>query len=93
MRPIVPVLLGCAVLGAALGWVATRPDPLEQSYGTGLTPDPEAGALVFAAGGCVSCHAAPESEGDKMLVLAGGLPFPSDFGTFHAPNISPDFCR
>jgi mono/diheme cytochrome c family protein len=25
-----------------------------------------------------------------MLVLAGGLPFPSDFGTFHAPNISPD---
>ncbi len=84
------ILLGCAILGAAFGWVVTGPDPLDPSYGAGLTPDPEAGALVFAAGGCVSCHAAPKSKGDKMLVLAGGLPFPSDFGTFHAPNISPD---
>ena len=90
MRRVIPILLGCAALGAALGWALTRPDPLEPSYGAGLTPDPEAGALVFAAGVCVSCHAAPESEEDERLVLAGGLPFASDFGTFHAPNISPD---
>ncbi|MBO9431507.1 cytochrome c [Sulfitobacter sp. R18_1] len=90
MRRVIPILLGCAALGAALGWALTRPDPLEPSYGAGLTPDPEAGALVFAAGGCVSCHAAPESEEDEQLVLAGGLPFASDFGTFYAPNISPD---
>ncbi|MEX3315541.1 cytochrome c [Sulfitobacter sp. PS-8MA] len=90
MRLIVTVVLGCAVLGAAAGWALTRPEPLDPDYAEGLTADPEAGALIFAAGGCVSCHAAPESEGEDRLVLAGGLPFASDFGTFYAPNISPD---
>ena len=84
------ILLGCAILGAAFGWYLTRPDPLNPDFGAELTPDPEAGALIFAAGGCVSCHAVPRSEGEAQLVLAGGLAFPSDFGTFHAPNISPD---
>lgn len=46
--------------------------------------------MVFAAGGCASCHAAPEASGEDKLVLAGGLPFASDFGTFYAPNISSD---
>ncbi|NUH64139.1 cytochrome c [Sulfitobacter sp. S0837] len=90
MRSVVTVVLACAVLGAGLGWGLTRPEPLDQSYGAGLTADPDAGALIFAAGGCVSCHAAPESEGEARLVLAGGLPFASDFGTFYAPNISSD---
>ncbi|SDG19840.1 cytochrome c [Sulfitobacter delicatus] len=90
MRRTLLILLGCAVLGAALGWVLTRPDPLEPNYAQGLTPDPQAGALIFAAGGCVSCHAVPKSEDEAQLVLAGGLAFPSKFGTFYAPNISPD---
>ena len=68
----------------------TRPATLDNSFGAGLTADPEAGALVFAAGGCASCHAAPEAEGDARLVLSGGLAIASDFGTFHVPNISPD---
>ncbi len=46
--------------------------------------------MVFASGGCVSCHAAPGAEGAEEQVLAGGLAFASDFGTFYAPNISPD---
>jgi len=44
-------------------------------------------ARLAGAAGCASCHHAPDSE-DK-LVLAGGQAFPSDFGTFYAPNISP----
>lgn len=63
---------------------------IDPNFGQGQTPDEAAGQLVFAAGGCVSCHAEPEATGDAKLVLAGGLPFPSDFGTFYAPNISPD---
>ena len=43
-----------------------------------------------SAGGCVSCHAKPGAEGDAQLVLSGGRPLKSDFGTFHVPNISPD---
>jgi mono/diheme cytochrome c family protein len=46
--------------------------------------------MVFWAGGCVSCHAAPGSEGDAKLTLSGGLALKSPFGTFHVPNISPD---
>jgi mono/diheme cytochrome c family protein len=47
------------------------------------------GENVFWAGGCASCHAAPQSEGDARLVLAGGLALKTEFGTFVAPNISP----
>jgi len=65
----------------------TRPAPLQPDFAKTHQPDTEAGALVFAAAGCASCHAAPDAE-DK-LTLAGGHSFASDFGTFYAPNISP----
>ncbi len=38
----------------------------------------------------MSCHAAPGAADDQKLVLSGGLALKSPFGTFHAPNISPD---
>ncbi|MFN4172552.1 MAG: diacylglycerol kinase, partial [Pseudorhodobacter sp.] len=41
------------------------------------------------AAGCASCHMAPGALGEAKLVLAGGMRFASDFGTFIAPNISP----
>ena len=77
-------------VAAVAAWIVTRPAPLDPDFGTGLEADQAAGALVFAAAGCQSCHAAPGTEGDARLVLAGGQAFDSDFGTFHAPNISPD---
>jgi mono/diheme cytochrome c family protein len=43
---------------------------------------------MFYAGGCSSCHAIPNQE-DKTK-LGGGLGLKSPFGTFYAPNISPD---
>ncbi|MEQ8408233.1 MAG: cytochrome c [Gammaproteobacteria bacterium] len=48
----------------------------------------ERGAYLVTAGGCVSCHAG-QREGMEET-LAGGLALESDFGTFYAPNITPD---
>jgi len=52
------------------------------------TPDLANGRTTFNAGGCSSCHAVP-GQPDR-LKLGGGLAIPSPFGTFYAPNISPD---
>jgi len=55
-----------------------------------LDGDAAAGETLFWAGGCASCHAAPGAEDDARLVMSGGVKLTSDFGTFVAPNISPD---
>ncbi len=81
-------LILVAVLAAAAGWWMTRARPLPGEALSGLAGDATRGETVFLAGGCASCHAAPESK-DKH-VLAGGQQFVSDFGSFIAPNISPD---
>lgn len=84
-------LIGVAVLGGAAFYFITAPNPLPESHWAGLgEPDLKNGEMVFWAGGCVSCHAAPGSQGDAKLTLAGGLALKSPFGTFHVPNISPD---
>lgn len=44
------------------------------------------GAYLVTAGGCISCH---RSEEDAES-LSGGLALETDFGTFYAPNITPD---
>lgn len=83
------VVLGA--IGAGVGLWLTAPDPLPESHWQALAaPDLGNGERMFNAGGCASCHAAPGAEGDAKLVMAGGLALESDFGTFHAPNISPD---
>ncbi len=81
-------LILVAALAAAAGWWITRPRPLPADALAGLTGVPERGEAVFLAAGCASCHAAPKAA-DKR-VLSGGQRFASDFGTFIAPNISPD---
>jgi len=84
------ILLGIVLVGAALAWVLTGPDPLDAAAVAGLTGDAARGEAVFHATGCASCHMAPEALGEARLVLAGGQKFPSAFGTFIAPNISSD---
>ncbi len=83
------VATGLAAIVAA-GLYVTRATPIDDQSLAGLNGDPGRGETVFIASGCASCHAAPEAEGEAKLVLAGGQRFPSDFGTFIAPNISPD---
>jgi mono/diheme cytochrome c family protein len=88
MRRIVLILLVLTLAGLAGFWVVTRPTVVAEAELAGLTGDPVAGEAVFWAAGCVSCHAAEGATGEDRLVLSGGQRFPSDFGTFVAPNIS-----
>lgn len=79
-----------SVAGAvAVGLFLTRPAALPADFAAGHVPDAAAGALVFHASGCASCHTKPDAESSDPPILSGGLAFPSDFGTFYAPNISP----
>ena len=77
-----------AVIGAAAFWLVTMPASVSASALSPYTPDLKNGEIMFHAGGCASCHATPE-QGDKSR-LGGGRELKSPFGTFVAPNISPD---
>ncbi|SEL04631.1 Cytochrome c, mono-and diheme variants [Roseivivax marinus] len=83
-------LVALAVIAGAAGLWITRTTPAEPGRFEALSGDPERGETVFVAAGCASCHHAPDAEGESKRVLAGGQRFPSDFGTFVAPNISTD---
>ena len=90
MRNFFRLLLGLAVLGGVIGWVLTAPDPIATADVPARDGDALNGEQVFWAAGCASCHSVPETQGAARLVLAGGRAFASDFGTFYAPNITPD---
>lgn len=73
--------------GLGVFWYLTTPQYVPASALAGGTPNLENGRLLFAAGGCASCHATAK---DQRTRLGGGLALHSPFGTFYAPNISPD---
>jgi mono/diheme cytochrome c family protein len=89
MRRLLITLLVFIALGLAGFVVLTDPRVVSPApvIGSLPAPDIENGKLLFAAGGCSSCHATPGQ--DDRLKLGGGLALGSPFGTFHAPNISP----
>lgn len=82
------VVLGLIAAGGV--YVMARPQPMAAAAVANLTGDAAKGELVFWAAGCASCHMAEGAKGEAQLVLSGGQRFPSDFGTFVAPNISQD---
>ena len=82
------VLFGLGLAALAAGLWLTRAVALPEDRFAGLAGNAASGEAVFWAAGCASCHAAPES--DDPLTLAGGQRFETTFGTFVAPNISPD---
>ncbi len=83
------ILIALGAAGAAAFVYITAPKRQDPARWTNLgEPDLANGREIFFAGGCTSCHAAPGAEGDARLVLSGGAPLKSPFGTFHAPNIS-----
>lgn len=90
MRRALLTLAVLAMIAGAAGLWITRPVTPDVTGLDALQGDPSQGAVVFAAGGCASCHAAPGTSGAAKLVLAGGYRIESPFGTFLAPNISPD---
>jgi len=88
MRRIFLALFLCAAAAVGLYFWLTAVPAAREVAAPDLTPDPANGQVIFNAGGCSSCHAVP-GQPDR-LKLGGGLAIPSPFGTFYAPNISPD---
>ena len=89
-RRLLLALAAPGFLGLAAFILLTQPRPGNMDDVLAATADAARGAQVFAAAGCGSCHMSPGASGNAPLVLAGGMEFASPFGTFHAPNISPD---
>jgi mono/diheme cytochrome c family protein len=89
LRRLLVMVVLLASLGFAGFYALTDPRVVSPApeIGTLPAPDVENGKVLFAAGGCSSCHATPNQ--DDKLRLGGGLALGSPFGTFHAPNISP----
>lgn len=90
MSRLINALAWVAVAGLGGFYLLTTPGSVQTAAYEGLKGDPVNGESVFWAAGCASCHMAPDAKGDAMMVLTGGQSFPSAFGTFIAPNISPD---
>lgn len=90
MHRFILFVIGLAVIGFGMFWAFSAPERLPAGALDGITADADLGEQVFYAAGCASCHAAPDAEGEEKRILAGGMRFPSPFGTFIAPNISPD---
>jgi mono/diheme cytochrome c family protein len=81
-------LVAVAVVGFAV-WLVIAPHKLgADTLAAGYKPDLANGEAMFVVGNCSACHATPGQPDRK--VLGGGLKLVSPFGTFHAPNISPD---
>src|SRR6058998_3207704 len=88
LRRIVLAAVVLAAIGFAVFRWLTIPAVLASNSLAAYTPNPANGFTMFNAGGCSSCHAVPNQP--DRLKLGGGLAIPSPFGTFYAPNISPD---
>jgi len=88
LRRIFLSLLLAAAAAFALYWWLTAPPPRLPVTTAAYSPKVGNGEIIFNAGGCSSCHAVP-GQPDRFR-LGGGLAIPSPFGTFYAPNISPD---
>jgi mono/diheme cytochrome c family protein len=79
------ILLGC------MGWLITSPRPSPVKPDPARTVSLENGKRLFHAGGCASCHGDENQKNvSEPARLSGGHRLASPFGTFIAPNISPD---
>jgi mono/diheme cytochrome c family protein len=88
MRRSMLALLVLVVLGAAVFWMLTLPSKVSAAILPAYTPDLANGKIMFHAGGCNSCHAIPDEE--DRTKLGGGMELKSPYGSFYAPNISPE---
>ena len=91
-RVFVLAVLCCLAAGLTALWFLTRPQVVAASALPPYAPNIDNGKTMFDIVGCSSCHAVPKDNPDKLdrLRLGGGLALASPFGTFYAPNISPD---
>jgi len=90
MRRFVLALGFLGGVGFLVFWILTSPQIIISAELPKQTGNPGKGKYIFYASGCASCHSAPGTKGDDKLTLTGGRNFKTPFGTFFAPNISPD---
>ncbi len=85
MSHIVRIIIAAA-LAAGVGIIVLTlwPLPPAPSLQT-MSGDPKRGAYLARLSGCVTCHTRPGAP-----PLSGGAAIGSNFGAFHAPNITPD---
>ncbi len=88
LRRILLLAALAGLIGLGVFWWLTIPATVAAGALPAYQPDLTNGLTTFNAGGCSSCHAVPKQ--DDRTRLGGGLAIPSPFGTFYAPNISPD---
>jgi mono/diheme cytochrome c family protein len=88
LRRILPGSAVGGVMAFGIYWWLTAVPSVSAVAAADHTPDLANGLTTFNAGGCSSCHAVP-GQPDRTK-LGGGLAIPTPFGTFYAPNISPD---
>ena len=91
IKRLFKIAVALGIVAAIAGWLLSAPLFVSEKRIAAMEAgDVDKGQQVFWAGGCTSCHAEPKTKGDAKLVLKGGLEFKTPFGTFVAPNISPD---
>ena len=88
LKRIVVGLILIVAGGLGVAWWLTMPQKIDAMALPAYRPNVANGRTIFNAGGCSSCHAVPDQP--DRTKLGGGLALPSPFGTFYAPNISPD---
>jgi mono/diheme cytochrome c family protein len=88
LRKFLIFVVIAGVIGLFVFWGLTIPATVPASALPQRSPNLENGQTMFYAGGCTSCHATPGQ--DDKTKLGGGFALKSPFGTFYAPNISPD---
>ena len=88
LRRLIVLAAVAAVIGVVVFWIVTIPATVPASALPQRTANLDNGKTMFLIGGCASCHATPGQD-DKTR-LGGGFALKSPFGTFYAPNISPD---
>src|ERR1700724_3784425 len=88
LRKLLILVIIAAAIGAAAFWIVTIPQTVPASALAPRDPDLANGRTMLFAGGCPACHMTPDQ--DDRTRLGGGLALKTPFGTFYAPNISPD---
>ncbi|MDA0896758.1 MAG: cytochrome c [Proteobacteria bacterium] len=86
------ILAFCVAITLAIVYFLFTPPPVDDTAAISSSEEAIArGAYLVNAGGCVSCHLAVNEDGSTdSAVLSGGHALITDFGTFYAPNITPD---
>src|SRR5262245_29196362 len=88
LRKLLMLAIVAVVVGIGVFWIVTMPQTIAASDLPAHTVNLANGKEMFYAAGCPACHAVPGQE-DRTR-LGGGLGLKSPYGTFYAPNVSPD---